>query len=194
MLFRQQVLDGIAAGKIDLAFRRWRQARVKPGSRLRTPVGVVEIRSVDEVVPDGITQAQARRAGYATRDALMAELDAHAEGRLYRIGLHLAGADPRVALRERAAIGPAELAELKHRLDRLDQASRNGPWTARTLQLIADRPAVRAGDLAAALARDTPAFKRDVRKLKELGLTESLEVGYRLSRRGAALLRARPEG
>jgi hypothetical protein len=31
-------------------------------------------------------------------------------------------------------------------------------------------------------------FKRDVRKLKELGLTESLEVGYRLSPRGAALL------
>jgi hypothetical protein len=28
----------------------------------------------------------------------------------------------------------------------------------------------------------------DVRKLKELGLTESLEVGYRLSPRGRALL------
>jgi hypothetical protein len=28
-----------------------------------------------------------------------------------------------------------------------------------------------------------------VRKLKELGLTESLTVGYRLSPRGAALLR-----
>jgi len=29
-----------------------------------------------------------------------------------------------------------------------------------------------------------------VRKLKELGLTESLEVGYRLSPRGVAVLRA----
>ena len=29
-------------------------------------------------------------------------------------------------------------------------------------------------------------FKRNVRKLKELGLTESLEVGYRLSPRGEA--------
>ena len=37
-------------------------------------------------------------------------------------------------------------------------------------------------------------FKRDVRKLKELGLTESLETGYRLSPRGRALLeRLRPE-
>ena len=57
------------------------------------------------------------------------------------------------------------------------------------LALIADRPAVRAPDLAASLGRDTLTFKRDVRKLKELGLTESLEVGYRISPRGAALLR-----
>jgi hypothetical protein len=47
---------------------------------------------------------------------------------------------------------------------------------------------VRAGDLAAAAGREQPAFKTDVRKLKELGLTESLEVGYRLSPRGRALL------
>jgi hypothetical protein len=36
--------------------------------------------------------------------------------------------------------------------------------------------------------QDKIAFKLNVRKLKALGLTESLEVGYRLSRRGAALL------
>lgn len=33
-----------------------------------------------------------------------------------------------------------------------------------------------------------PLFKRRVRQLKELGLTESLEVGYRLSPRGRAVL------
>ena len=32
------------------------------------------------------------------------------------------------------------------------------------------------------------AFKRRIRMLKELGLTESLEVGYQLSPRGRALL------
>ena len=37
---------------------------------------------------------------------------------------------------------------------------------------------------------DRPAFKLNVRKLKALGLTESLEVGYRLSPRGAAFLAA----
>jgi DNA-binding IclR family transcriptional regulator len=52
------------------------------------------------------------------------------------------------------------------------------------LALIAERPAVRAPDLAPLLGLDTVTFKRDVRKLKELGLTESLTVGYRISPRG----------
>ena len=57
------------------------------------------------------------------------------------------------------------------------------------LRLIAERPGVRAPDLAAALGRETLPFKRDVRKLKELGLTNSLTVGYELSPRGRAYLR-----
>ncbi len=76
----------------------------------------------------------------------------------------------------------AERGELEARLERLDRASRHGPWTRTVLELIAARPEVRAPDLAAGLGLETQAFKRDVRKLKELGLTESLEVGYRLSR------------
>jgi hypothetical protein len=42
--------------------------------------------------------------------------------------------------------------------------------------------------LARALGAEKMRFKQDVRKLKELGLTESLEVGYRLSPRGQAVL------
>ena len=58
-----------------------------------------------------------------------------------------------------------------------------------TLAAIDRRPATRAPDLAEGLGRETAVFKRDVRKLKELGLTESLEKGYRLSARGRALMR-----
>jgi hypothetical protein len=47
---------------------------------------------------------------------------------------------------------------------------------------------VRAPDLAAVLGRETLPFKRDVRRLKELGLTISLPVGYELSPRGRAYL------
>jgi hypothetical protein len=72
----------------------------------------------------------------------------------------------------------------------MDRASHEGPWTRRFLEMIARRPAVRAPDLAASIGWETPVFKRYVRKLKELGLTESLEVGYRISPRGEAVLKA----
>jgi hypothetical protein len=56
------------------------------------------------------------------------------------------------------------------------------------LQLIADQPGIVSSVLAQQVQADVPPFKRRVRQLKELGLTESLEVGYRLSPRGRALL------
>jgi hypothetical protein len=68
-------------------------------------------------------------------------------------------------------------------------ASAYGPWTAAVLEVIAARPGVRATDLAASFGRETQPFKLDVRKLKNLGLTISLEVGYRLSPRGEAYLK-----
>ena len=105
-----------------------------------------------------------------------------------RIAFHLAGEDPRVALRERSELTADDVAELGRRLGRLDGASTHGPWTDAVLRLIAERPGVRAGDLAESLGRERLPFKADVRKLKGLGLTESLEVGYRLSPRGRALV------
>jgi len=52
------------------------------------------------------------------------------------------------------------------------------------------QPGVVSTVLAEQLGLDRPSFKLNVRKLKALGLTESLEVGYRLSPRGSALLAA----
>ena len=52
------------------------------------------------------------------------------------------------------------------------------------MRLIADRPHVRAPDLAASVGRETAPFKNDVRKLKALGLTISHSPGYELSPRG----------
>jgi hypothetical protein len=74
------------------------------------------------------------------------------------------------------------------RLDRLDRASSHGAWTRAYLATIAEKPGVRAPDLAASYGRETAPFKIDVRKLKNLGLTHSLAVGYELSPRGRAYL------
>jgi hypothetical protein len=107
-------------------------------------------------------------------------------GALLRIELRLAGDDPRIALRQRLP-EQAELGALAARLRRIDAASPM-PWTTRYLQLIAGQPAVVSRVLAPRLDADLLPFKRRVRQLKELGLTESLEVGYRLSTRGRAVL------
>src|SRR5205823_12671739 len=96
--------------------------------------------------------------------------------------------DPRAVLAASAALTDDDAAEITRRLERLDNASSHGPWTRETLRMIADRPAVRAPDLAASVGRETQPFKIDVRKLKNLGLTISLEKGYRLSPRGIAYL------
>jgi hypothetical protein len=100
----------------------------------------------------------------------------------------LDGPDPRLALRERAELSDDERVALDERLDRWDAARADGPWTRKILRLIAAHPGVRAPDLAASLGRETLAFKRDVRKLKELGLTVSRSVGYEISPRGRAYL------
>ena len=94
------------------------------------------------------------------------------------------GADPRIELRE-SPLDDDAMTALRKRLARLDA---DGPWTTATLRLVADNPEVRAADFAASVGRDRDSFKTAVRKLKNLGLTESLVVGYRISPRGQQYL------
>jgi hypothetical protein len=188
-LIKRAVLDGIVDGRIDLQFRRWRRPTVKNGGTLRTAVGELAVGSVDAITARNITARDAIRAGYASRVELLRDLAKfRADGQLYRIEVRLAGPDPRVALRQRGELGDEELAEITRRLARYDAASNHGPWTMETLELIERLPATLAADIAATVGREKAPFKTDVRKLKELGLTESLEVGYRLSPRGRAFL------
>ncbi len=193
MLFRQRFWAGIGDGSVTLAFRRWRRPTVRAGGTLTMAAGRLAIDQVTAIDEPDITAADARRAGFDSRDELLAEL-AGRDGQLYRIAFHLAGPDPRLALREQTELTDEDAAALAVRLQRLDRASRTGPWTAAVLALIAEQPAVRAGDLAEALGRERLAFKADVRKLKALGLTESLETGYRLSPRGLAWIAAARSG
>jgi hypothetical protein len=189
VLFPLRILDAVRDGRVDLAFRRWERARVRPGSRLRTAVGVLEVVSVEVVERSSLGEEEARRAGFDSPEDLLAMLDRRDHGEIHRIELRYAGADPRVELRAKADLSDDELGEIARRLERLDEASRHGPWTRTVLELIAEKPEVRAEDLAAELGRQKLPFKRDVRKLKELGLTISLSPGYRLSPRGEAVLK-----
>lgn len=208
MLFRKEFLQGIADGAVTLAFRRWRKPSVKAGGRLRTPIGELAIESVAVITESAISEKEARRAGFASRGELLAELthelsdrpvssgryrssgkSSDAPRELYRIAFYLSGPDTRVALREDTKLSAADFATIAAKLERLDRASAHGAWTRAVLEMVRDQPAVRAPDLASQMNRDVPGFKIDVRKLKNLGLTISLGVGYRLSPRGELVLK-----
>ncbi len=188
MLLKHTVAQNIAAGRISTVYRRWSRARVAAGSTLRTVAGVIEITRVERVRLNAITEGAARKAGYASRAALLRELSRF-EGTVYRIRLKHRGDDPRIELRRRSRLSAEEVRALEAKLQRLGARSPEGPWALAVLRAIRDHPATRAGDLAAQHGVERLKFKARVRQLKELGLTESLEVGYRLSPRGRALLR-----
>ena len=194
MLLPPKIAQGVADGSVTLAFRRWRKQDVQPGSEFRTAAGVVRVEAVAVVDPAAISDAEAVAAGWPDAARLLRQLDkVQLDGRegdlaTYRVSLSWAGPDPRVALREQTELTDAEVADLDVRLERLDRASSHGPWTMTTLELIRRRPHTRAPDLAVEVGRERDPFKIDVRKLKNLGLTRSFEVGYEVSPRGLAYL------
>ncbi|MFC8921158.1 ASCH domain-containing protein [Cellulosimicrobium sp. NPDC057127] len=197
MLLDAPTLRGVQDGTVTLAFRRWTVPRVRVGTRQRTRVGVVEVTSVERVPlgEDGVpvvSDDDARRAGMGSPARVLAR-GAGREGDLYRVGLRFAGEDPRVALRADDDLDAAAVEGIRARLDRMDRAAPE-PWTRAYLQLVAANPGVVARELAAGIGMERDPFKVRVRRLKELGLTESLDVGYRLSPRGAAYLAATTGG
>jgi hypothetical protein len=187
MRFPPTVLAGIADGRVDRAFRRWERPLARAGTSQRTAIGIIGFDAVEQVARDEVMEDDAQRAGFASRQDLLAFLDRHPDGAIYRLRLRLVGPDPRLALRD-SLPNEQEVAQIERRLARLDRYSRHGPWTREVLEAIGAQPGVRAADLAPQFGRERLPFKADVRKLKELGLTESLEIGYRLSPRGRAVL------
>ena len=80
MLFRNEVLEGIRSGSVAVAFRRWQRPSVRAGGTLLTAAGQLGIGAVERVAPSQITEADARRAGYASRAALLQALDERSHG------------------------------------------------------------------------------------------------------------------
>lgn len=188
MLLTNKVLEGIAAGKIRLAFRKWKKPTVKTGGQLHTHIGVLAIHSVDQISEKEISNRDAKLAGFESRADLLEEFKLRG-GLLYRIRFSLAGPDERIALRTKRKISDDEWIELRQKLDRLDARSVHGPWVARFLSVVAMNSGILAATLASSLGLERKWFKDHMRKLKELGLTESLEVGYRISPRGETVLK-----
>lgn len=184
MLIKAEDFEAVVSGRVDTAFRRWIRPTVKAGGTLTTAAGVLAIDAVDVIALNAVSTEDLARAGFSDRGALDAILGDR-KGTLYRIRLRYLGEDPRAALRESAALSDAEAGAIGETLSRMDGAN---PWVRATLHLIGEQPGQPAQQLAEGLGVEKLKFKSNVRRLKALGLTESLEVGYRLSPRGQAWL------
>ncbi|OZD06470.1 hypothetical protein CH275_09630 [Rhodococcus sp. 06-235-1A] len=189
MIFTDRVARGIASGKVTRVFRRWAAPRVRVGTKLHTKAGVVEIVSVDRVDTKDISDDDARAAGEQSLAALSATLRGTELDPVFRIEVRYTGPDERIELSDRADLSELEVGEISSALERLDRASRRGAWTTAVLVAVADNQGCRAAELATLLGREKESLKLDVRKLKNLGLTRSLDVGYEISSRGATYLR-----
>ena len=188
LLFKKAFHVGLTSGAVTLTFRRWQKPHVKPGGRYRChPIGVLQVDAVSLVPVSAITAQDATRAGFSTRDELVAylaelgPLDDDTE--VYRVELHHGGDGDRVELALEEELSKEDIETIRRKLARLDESR---PWTAKTLALIEKLPRVAASKLAEKLGRDKLELKVDIRKLKKLGLTQSFEVGYEISPRGRA--------
>jgi hypothetical protein len=189
MLFTADTLRALAEGRVNCTFRRWELVRPKVGSRFTTTAGVVEVTSITPAQEEQLTEQDAADAGFDSVAALLKWTSAKGRGELYRIGIVLAGPDPRIELRRSDQLDPADVSALSTRLERMDRAAEQ-PWTHNTLRQIQRLPGVVSTELAAEVGQERRAYKLRVRRLKALGLTESLQRGYRLSPRGQAYLAA----
>lgn len=192
LLFKKPFWEGLQSGAITLTFRRWQKPHVRPGGRYRChPIGVLEVDAVAKVPAGSLTHADARRAGFPSRELLRAYLEELGPlddaTELWRVELHHGGDGDRVELALADTLTADDVEAIRARLARLD---RDAPWTKRTLALIGKHPRTAASRLAAKLGRDTAELKTDIRKLKRLGLTQSFEVGYEIAPRGLAYLAA----
>ncbi|QYO75144.1 hypothetical protein [Devosia salina] len=84
MLLKRELLECIKAGKVDLIFRRWNRPTVKAGGTLKTKVGLLAIKSITDMSPDQVTEAEARRAGFADLAAFRRWLDTMKAGSLFQ--------------------------------------------------------------------------------------------------------------
>ena len=171
--------------------RHWKRPQARVGGRYNIPpFGAVEVIDVSARPARRITAEDARLSGFPSRKALLDQIgNPDSDASVTIVDFRYMGAAA-VNVPSRTAVNDGAVAGLVRRVQHMDERSARGPWAAAALRLINDLPGTRAAELAGSLGWETQPFKANVRRLKALGLTESLETGYRLSDRGRQVLEA----
>lgn len=181
MLFKGVHLQGIKSGEITMAFRKWHKASVKSGSLVHTSVGLIEIGKIEIVNENDITDKDAAQAGFMDKKQLFKSFTHNCTGTIFKISVHYHAEDPRIKLREQTTLSEHQFNDLKARLKRLDRYSKQRYWTEKVLLTIKHNPKLHAIGIANLTGFEKEWLKLNIRKLKNLGLTISHQVGYELS-------------
>ena len=76
LLFKKKYLDAIRAGTKTQTIRLWKHRRMRSGQRSYIPgIGYIDVKTVEEVRLEDLTDDDARPDGFPTADALRAELN-----------------------------------------------------------------------------------------------------------------------
>jgi hypothetical protein len=189
VLFRSRFHKGIGDGSVTRTVRDWSRPQAKVGGRYTVGGTVIEVTGMRQTPVAELSADDAKRGGFESLDGLRAELDRTARAQLppehivWVIDFQAVGV---AAPRPEVAVTPEAIAAARRKLAAMD-ARAPAPWTARFLALIGERPGVVSKVLAGEAGMERLAFKADVRKLKALGLTNSLGTGYELTALGRAV-------
>ncbi|GAB3689409.1 hypothetical protein GCM10027597_44370 [Saccharopolyspora tripterygii] len=183
-----RIARGVAAGEITETYFRWPSPHARPGARVPTRRGLVEITSVTEIDPASLTDHDAARAGFTTAAGLHASLDRH-RGRTYRLALaHLGPVEQPHPAPE--ALDERTRGRLQAQLARLDLATPRGPWTRHVLEALRRHPGLSPAELADQQQRPVSRAKTDIWRLRELGLIDTTGQGLHLSALALSYLEA----
>jgi len=96
LLFKKKFLPAIRGGEKTQTIRLWKHRRMRVGQRSYIPgAGYIRITAVDPVQLDALTDEDARPDGFATAEALRAEIarlypeQLNAGHQAYRVAFHL---------------------------------------------------------------------------------------------------------
>jgi hypothetical protein len=188
MQFTKDFKEAIRAGSVCCSFRTWPSPQAKVGGQYNLhPTGAIEVTALRQIRFADAGHRQVRQSGFPDTEALRAYLKVDDNDLVYLVEFRYLG-EVTVKVPPGQKLNARQARSLANKLTRMDQRSGRGPWAHRTLTLIDQQPGTRAADLAGVLGWDTAPFNANVRKLKQLGLTLSLDTGYRLTDRGVALL------
>jgi hypothetical protein len=145
------------------------------------------VTAIEDVSADDISDDEAGQSGFESAPALLEYLGDGTERDIFCVKFTYLGVVRKTGPDQSVIGDAAEFELLAGKLDSKDKGDR-GAWTIDTLKLIRTCPATSSAILADRLNRDQAELKKDIRKLKHLGLTVSLDTGYCLSDKGVSYL------